>query len=199
MNADQDYEILEVFCRDFLRRIHTVKPAVVTAVNSDNTIDAKILTKTRYKDKTQTTFQDVLGVPYLILSGNAGAAKITMPLKVNDNVVVLFSDRDYTNLLDTDGKSPVDAVDVYTHQYHPIIALPCFYTAPNAVPVDTSSVIIQNNGSTIKIDAAGNIELTGNQINLAGTNINLTGLVSVNGVVWNTHRHAPSTSPPSNP
>ena len=183
MNVDNFPELLSKFTRNYLRQVHTIKPAIVTKVNhSKNTLDAKILTNTKYGSGVNMPQPDVRNVPFFILSASKGNAKITMPLTPGDNVLILFSDRDYGNLLKTGGSTPVDSKDLKTHEYDPILALPCFYTTPNATEVDSSNIVISNGASSITIAPDGNIDvLTTADTTITATNltVNASGAVNI--------------------
>lgn len=88
--------------------------------------------------------------------------------------------------------------------------------ADGSIGITTSNMPVIINGSDITVNAAASLSFNtpnltvdadvttwiGN-INLQGTltqigNYTMTGVATFNGVVFNTHRHAPSTVPPSN-
>lgn len=88
--------------------------------------------------------------------------------------------------------------------------------ADGSIGITTSNMPVIINGSDITVNAATSLSFNtpnltvdadvttwiGN-INLQGTltqigNYTMTGVATFNGVVFNTHRHAPSTVPPSN-
>lgn len=190
------YESLIEFLLDYNRNVHTIKPAVVTAVNLQaNTLDAKILTKTKYKDGQETTFQDVFSVPFFILSANQGTARITLPISEGDNVLIFFSDRDLGTLLTDTGNTPASPVEIKTHGYEPVLALPCFFTLPNAKPVTPDAVVIENTGTSIIVGVDGTINIQATTVNLTATTVNSVGTINhtgsfvLNGVPVETHGH----------
>jgi len=108
MNVNTDYQALERFVRDKLRYVHTIKPCVVVR-NNGHTVDVKPLTTTRYRDGTQLPFNTFDDVPLMIYSGTKGGARVTVPVVEGDTVVVLCSDREYADLLD----SPIDTDSIF--------------------------------------------------------------------------------------
>ena len=155
------YESLVRFLNDYNRGVHTNKPAVVTSVDTTkNVLSAKILTKTLFKDGTEETFPDVVDVPYFILSGTKGKSRITIPIDVGDNVIIIFSDRDVGGLMSGKGSSPETPQEIRTHTYEPILAIPCFFTEANAVPVlEPDKIVIENNLTSVKISPTGEVEI----------------------------------------
>lgn len=158
MDTRSGVDILEMFIRNYMRKVHTIKPARVTSVNDDNTLNAEILTRTRMQEGRISDFPEVQNVPYMILSGQSGMARITFDIAVGDNVVILFSDRDYAGLLD-DGSTVETPQSIYTHEFFPLMALPCFFTTPNAKPVEKQKIVIENTATKISVSATGEVEI----------------------------------------
>lgn len=154
------YEVLVDIFVDLMRHVHTIKPAVVTSVDlQKNKLSAKILTATKYQDGTIHKFSDVEDVPFFILAGNAGTARITIPPTEGDNVIILFSDRDYNQLLTSDGQDVSEPTEIRTHEFYPILALPDFFTDSTAKQIEEGKIVIENGVSSIKLDVLGNLEI----------------------------------------
>lgn len=183
MNVNLLPEILEKFLRNALKQVHTIKPAKVVSIDhSGNRLKAKILTDTYYPNDTNIPQPDVFDVPFFVLSANRGDAKITMPIAVDDLVLILFSDRDYETYLDTDGQSLVKCKNIKTHDYNPILALPSFYTPASATEVSSSDIAIENGSTTIKISPDGDINInTSTAVNVTSPTSTFNGNVVVNG------------------
>lgn len=190
-NSFQQKDALDLWLRDYLRQVDTFKPAIVTAVKG-NRLDARILTKTAYQDK-QLEQPDVMDVPYMIYSANRGAAAITIPLKVNDLVMVAFSDRDVGDMFDAtadrldeisgrgDGQTlAFESDDVYTHRYNAVFAMPSWYTAPIETPVDPDNIVIRNQGTQVVITPEGQVNITADTVSMSG-NLNVTGDITSGG------------------
>ena len=158
------YDVLVNLFIDMMRHVHTIKPAVVKSVDLEkNKLSARILTATKYQDGHIQNFTDVEDVPFFILAGDAGNARITIPPSVGDNVVILFSDRDYGSLLESDGQSTQNPSEIKTHEFYPLIALPDFFTSSTAKKIEADKIVIENGVTSIKIDSIGNIEITAPQ------------------------------------
>ena len=77
-------DILNSFIRNYLRGVHTIKPAKVTGVTG-NRVKAQILTTTKYVSGKVEVFPDVVDVPLMIYSGTNGTFRITTPVAKGDN------------------------------------------------------------------------------------------------------------------
>lgn len=186
------YDNLLNFMTDYMRHVHTIKPAVVTKVDlTKNTLSAKILTSTLYKDGETTSFPDVKDVPFFVLAGQKGLARITVPVAVGDNVVILFSDRDMGSLLSSKGSSVQDPSQIKTHGFYPLLALPDFFTESNAKVIEADKISIENGITSIKIGATGEVDIvapTATTITTTALTINcpatvFTGTVAMTGII----------------
>lgn len=159
MQASNFKRSVNVSIIEALREVHTIKPAVVTSVNGDR-VNAKPLTRTAWKDGTQIGVPELIDVPLFIYSANKGKAKVTVPVKEGDPVLVLMSDRDYGPLLDRPvRKTEYVSDDITPLGLNPIAAFPCFFTEPDSIPVDSEDIVVENEGSTVNISPAGDISI----------------------------------------
>jgi len=202
MNSSGIADSTNKFIRKYLRETHSIKPAVVTAVDhSANKLNAKILTDTYVGSGVNIPQPDVFDVPFFILSANAGAAKITMPIANGDVVLILFSDRDYEDYLTTTGNQVVSNNNLRTHDYNPILALPCFYTAASSTDVSSTDISIENASTKVVIKPDGNIEMetsanidaTASAVNVTAATSTFNGDLVVNGSVSATGEVADGT------
>lgn len=161
MNPELFYKVID----NYMLQVTKVRPCIVTAVNYvTNTVDVQPLIKTRYTTG-QETFAPSYDVPLMVYSGVRGNARITVPVAVGDNVVVLYSDRDVGPMLSGDGTTASDSGFFKAHMDSPILAIPCFF--PNAVakPIDSQNIVIENNGTSITVTPDGNVNV------VAGTKV----------------------------
>lgn len=177
MNVNSDYEILNKFFRDKLRNVHTIKPCVVTKVN-DFTVDARPLTSTRYRDGVQLPLPTLKDIPLMIYSGRKGGARVTVPVAEGDTVLVLCSDRDFGELLDSSVniESIFPSQEVTPLELYPLMAIPCFFTSPEGKPIDKTNIVVENGSTRITIGKDGDIDLeTTASVNVdANSGISLT-------------------------
>lgn len=181
---DNSYpESLNKFMRDKLRNVHTVKPCVVTKVTG-NRVSVKPLTSTKYHDGSQFDLPILDDVPLMIYSANMGGARITVPITVGDTVIVLCSDRDTGDLMNTKVTGPraFPADEITPLELYPILAIPCFYTIPSEKPISTTDIVIENGSTKISVKPSGDIDLetTANINATAGGDVNVDSGGSVN-------------------
>ncbi len=184
MNTNTFYQSLERFVRDKLRNVHTIKPAIVTKVNG-HTVDAKVITTTRFRDGTQLPMPVFPDIPLMIYSGTKGSARVTVPVSEGDTVLILCSDRDYSDLLDspvtTDSIFPSDSIEPLG--INPIMAIPCFFTEPEGTPIDTQNIVVENGSSKITVKPSGDIDIESAgdvNVNSSGnTNVSVGGNASI--------------------
>lgn len=179
-------ESMTKFIRDKLRNVHTVKPCVVTKITG-NRVSVKPLTATKYHDGSQFDLPILDDVPLMIYSANMGGARITVPITVGDTVIVLCSDRDTGDMMNTKiTKAQAFPADEITPlELYPILAIPCFYTIPSEKAISTTDIVIENGSTKISVKPDGDIDLdtTGNINANAGGDINVDagGAVNVTG------------------
>lgn len=167
-----------------LSTLHTQLPARVTSVNyQENHLNCIPLITTRFSDESQNPFPELFEVPFFILSGNSGNARVTIPINVGDTVLVEFSERDLGGFAQSDGRTQVRSFSRTPHGLYPIMAFPCLYTRRSSKAVDPINLVIENESSSISMSPEGAIRVAGN--------VEITGSLRVNGVdVGDTHRHS---------
>lgn len=172
-----DYDIWMFVLLNFMRTVHTIKPAVVTAVNGAK-LNCRITTKTRFSAQREEIDQpDCIDIPYFLLSARRGDAVISMPIAIGDPVVVLFSDRAFGDLLETDATEPITNPSVSTHGYNPVLALPSFLTATDVLEDYSGDIAIKNGNSLVRIASDGVITATGSTFNFGDGSDNLFDLL----------------------
>lgn len=194
--------IMNKFLLNYMRNIHTIKPAIVKKVVG-NKVSASILTQTKYVDGHVQPFPDVNNVPLMVYSGGMGTSRITVPVASGDMVLILFSDRDLAGLMSSSGRSPTVPDDIKTHEYHPIMAIPCMFTLPNEKPIEPGRIVIESGTSRVSVGMDGTVDIVAPVLNLVSPVINMTGNIAhtgeytLNGVPMSTHKHISAS--PGNP
>lgn len=194
--------VMNKFLLNYMRNVHTIKPALVKKVVG-NRISAAILTKTRYADDYQQPFPDVNNVPLMVYSGGLGTSRVTVPVSVGDMVLILFSDRDLGGLMLGSGKTPAEPDDIKTHEYHPVMAIPCMFSLPNEKPIEPGKIVIESGVSRVAVGLDGVVEITAPVVNITAPVTNIignivhTGEYTQNGIPMSTHKHVSAS--PGNP
>ena len=168
-----------------LNTVNTQLPAKVTSVNYEtNSLNAKPLIATRYSDEAQVDYPELFDIPFMILSGNSGNARITIPIQVGDTVLVEFAQRDLQGFYQSDGKTLSKSYSGTAMGMYPILAIPCLYTARSAKPISSSDIVIENGSSSITMTPNGDVTIRAN-VDIIG------GRLTHNGInVGDDHKHS---------
>jgi hypothetical protein len=181
--------------------VHTSFPAVVEAVNSDNTVDVIPLIKTKLSDGSQKLYPTIPDVRLQIYSAKKGNSFITVPVTQGDNVWVFVSERDMANVMDSDGQSAQDATTLNTHDLSDCFCVPCFSVDSNAIPIDPDNIVISNGNTTITIKESevvvdtNSYKINADSVNITASSFNVdSSSFTHNGVdVGSTHIHSGGT------
>jgi hypothetical protein len=178
MDVQTTLNLIDTYMLDFVK----ILPCVVTGVNyNKTTCNVQPLVKTRYEDK-QEYYAAYNDVPFMVYSALRGSARITIPLSVGDNVIVLFSDRDTANVLTSNGLQAQDSISYTLNGNFPIMAIPAFYTPPSAKPVDSDDVIIENGVTSIVVKPDGETHLlSSKKVYIDTANAEITGDTLIKG------------------
>ena len=180
--TDSFTDTLTNFIEARLQNVYTGIPAVVTAVHLDrNCVDVQPLIRSKGGDEKQTPLPEVYDVPFQILSGDVGKFKITFPIRVNDTVMLHYSQRDLFEFYGSDGKTVVDSFSGLAHQSNPVFVTPCLFTHTNPTEVAPDAVVIQAGSSTIRMNEDGDIIITPSDTLIVNGNTVVNGNFSANG------------------
>lgn len=151
--------------------------AIVTAVNYQNqTIDCKatIRKKRLKRDGTETDDEiaQFLDVPFQCPSG--GNYVCTFPVSVNDEVLIVFTDLDYSAWFQNGGIQNIE--HRFKHATCNAVAIIGYRSTPSAIP-NYSQTAVQLRTK----DGTQSISLSNGQIDITSATINLNGNVNING------------------
>ena len=154
-NADKGWRsALDSWFDSKILNVHTSFPAVIEAINDNNTVDVLPLVKTKLSDGSQKLYTTIPDVRLQIYSAKKGDTFITVPISVGDNVWVFVSERDVVNVMDSDGQSAKDSTTLTTHDLSDCFCVPCFSVDDNAIPIDPDNIVISNKTTKITIKEA---------------------------------------------
>ena len=129
-----------------LKEVHTCLPAVVISVdNTNHLIDAQITIKRKINDEL-VLLPVLQGVPIRHL--RASIFSITMPIKANDHVMILCSERSIDTWLTEGGLQ--NPYDVRKFSLSDAFAIPMMYSQPEIAtePIDADNLQIKLTGGT---------------------------------------------------
>lgn len=160
--------------------------AIVQSVNYENqTLEAipTIRRKCKNKDGTVTNIDldPLLDVPFQCPSGGGFVA--TFPVKPNDEVLIVFTDVDYSAWWQNGGIQNTE--HQFKHNMCNAVALIGYRSEPNSIPnYNANGVELRNNDGTEFISMqSGLIALKTDTINLTANSININGATVVTGTL----------------
>ncbi len=158
MSANSMVTTLNDLIQSNLADVHTALPAKITSVNySGGRVSVLPLVKTQIGVNKSIPYPELSNVPLVIMSGNAGKARITFPVQAGDTVIVLFSERDPTNMLASTGTDIAEPVQGAYLGLYPIGIIPCISTVSGAKAISNEDIVIENEKSSANFKPDGTI------------------------------------------
>lgn len=153
MNTGDFKASMDRYILDKFKMLNTIKPGIVTGVNGSS-VKVKPLTTTKFRDGTHIASPELFDVPLLQIATKH--ASIELPVSVGDLVIVLCSDRDYSDLLDRDVRGPdiAFAEEPNSLGLFPLLAIPVKYALASSRP-NPSNLTIKCKGTTMTVGENG--------------------------------------------
>lgn len=175
-------------------------PCVVEGVHLDTqTVDIRPVLKS-YSKATNTSASRplIVGVPFWMY--RAGDTYITLPIKVGDTGLAIFSQRDITNWKETGGEVVLQSDRI--SDYNDAIFLPYVGPKSNAVPnYNSDNITIVKNGKAIEVKDgtlyAPDYEIECKSVHATGTITSDTDCIS-GTISGKYHVHSGVSTGPSN-
>lgn len=163
MNPNRFVSSLNDLIQSNLADVHTALPAKITSVNyGGGRASVLPLVKTQIGVNKSVPYPELSNVPLVIMSGNGAKARLTFPVQPGDTVIVLFSERDPTNMLASTGVDVSNPVQSAYLGLYPIGILPCISTASGAKAISNEDVVLENDIANITLKPNGSITLKNN-------------------------------------
>ncbi len=158
MNPDRFTTSLGTLIQNSLADVHTILPAKITSVDyGAGRASVLPLVKTQIGINKTLPYPELSNVPLVIMSGGKG--RITFPVQSGDTVLVLFSERDPTNVLAGTGTEAVSPVQTNYLGLFPIGIIPCISVAGNAKAISNQDVLLENDKSKVTLKPDGTLIL----------------------------------------
>lgn len=151
--------------------VHTSLPVRVTGVNyGAKTVTLESIIRNSRSSEDEIDYPTFHDVPFMVNGGGTG--RISFPIKAGDIGTVMFSERDPSNALQTDGGTATSSTFKQACGLYPICFIPKIATATDSTEaVDPDKVVISNNKqSYAEFDPNGNISI----YNTQGMRIDMT-------------------------
>ena len=143
---------------DHLLEMHTALPASVSSVDyGAKTATINSLVKNTRSSTDEQDYPIFHDVPLFVLGG--GKARITFPVTSGDVGVLIFSERDPSNALQSQGESASSAEMIMPCGLYPIMFIPKVALGNDSTAViDQNNIVLDNNtNSTISLSPDGTI------------------------------------------
>jgi len=144
--------LIDKRARDF---IHTSFPAKITRINDNNTVDVLPLVATMLGDNSIKPYQEIFDVRMQTYACQLGDVFISLPIRVNDLVWVMVSERDTSSLMETDGSITVAPNTKQTHDLSDCFAIPAFFPDKLTKQFDKDALVIANHETKIVVRKGG--------------------------------------------
>jgi len=221
--ADQE-ETLRIAAESNQRRLWTAMPGIVSKfdpIRHTCNVDVAISLEVRTKEGTtkEIKIPTLLDCPIQFPGG--GGVTLTFPLKVGDEVLVVFSARCIDSWWELGGIQR--QAELRMHDLSDGFVIPAIRSQPNKFTVSTSgaqlrtddghayielnptthNVKVQTTGDLeavatgkVKLTSTGDTEImaTGD-VKVTAVNIELNGIVKINGTIYSAHTHSVAAAP----
>jgi phage baseplate assembly protein gpV len=170
--------------RDF---VHTSFPAKITRINSNNTVDVLPLISTLRPDGSNLPYQEIFDVRMQTYACQLGDVFISLPIRVNDLVWVMVSERDVSKLMTTDGSITQQSTTQATHDLSDCFCIPAFFPDGLTKEFDKDALVVANKSSTIRITDGGieittdNASIRASELSIDADNMVVNATLQVNG------------------
>ena len=158
----------------------------ITKVNDNNTVDVLPLVSTLLGDGSVKLYQEIFDVRMQTYACQLGDVFISLPIKKDDLVWVMVSERDVSALMESDGSITQSPRTKTTHDLSDCFAIPAFFPDKNSKQFDTDALVIANKTSTIRVTDSGveittdNVAITASDVTVDASNMTINATLSVN-------------------
>lgn len=175
-------KVIKSYIEKDREHFHTAIPAKIIRYNAaKQRADVQPLVQERYLDNKVVDYPILYDVPLMFPS--AGGGKITFPVKIDDVVLVIFSERSIDRWLQGETDKPIDPGDTRKHDLSDAIAIPGLYTFLTAPGSDPNDVVISFSGSSVKLKANGDVEFNPSGAVKVMGDVIITGSLTATGEI----------------
>lgn len=160
-----------------------ILPAKVIGINYKTLlVDCQVMLASREDDDNFYPYADIYDVPLFVLSANMGKARITMPVRIGDPLILLCSDRDTGDLKDGTYDNIARSGVFKPANGDGIMAICGWYPIGRAREIDSNNIVVENGNTKLTIEPSGKVIVDTIECMInAPTTIN--GHVTINGML----------------
>ena len=193
--------------KNFIEGIFTALPAQVVSVakfQNLQVVDVQPTIGTIDEDGVEHIPQIIYNVPIIMLGG--GGSLISVPVSVDDTVLLVFSMKDIASWKKGDGAYKV-AETTRLHNINDAIAIPGLYTNNNTLAPDSDDVVIKYKSSEVRLKKSDEVVIKSPKVIVDHTDAIELGKGAASPVVLGdlfktwlvAHTHGTGTGPSSPP
>lgn len=194
VNDPTIFSVIKAFQQETFAKLNVMRIGVIDEVLADNEVRCSITNKkliATNKDGTSTwrDYPPIFAKVWYMGSGSSGC---DFPLTTNTPCLLLFNDREFESYFNSRQISPLCNLLMHDKTY--CICIP-LYEAENDgdfnIKSDTDINIEANN---INLESTTELNLTATTINLEASNVNINGILTINGQPYLSHTHTSTTA-----
>lgn len=172
-------DIIKSWIKNGIGEIHTALPGKVISYNAKaNKAKVQPVGHYKVKDGRDIIFPIIHDVPVVFPMGMGGSAGITFPVVAGDGCLIIFSESQMDDFLNTG----YDSADLRKHDIRDAICIPGLYSPQvSASKAAQSSVNIFMGGTMITISDGA--------VNISGATLTVSGDVVGGGISLDNHTH----------
>lgn len=169
--------VIQSYVDHFETQLFTALPAKVVSFNSvEQTVVVKPTMLEAYTDGLSSAFPEIVEVPVMFPS--AGGGSLTFPVKTGDEVLLVFSSRNYDTWWETGGSDSQSTTQRF-NDLNDAIAILGLTSKNNSVKASTEDVELKFNGNVIRLVSDGTIEVeTASTITISNASEELINVLS---------------------
>jgi phage baseplate assembly protein gpV len=169
-SVEDTIQAISHFIESKLGNLYTHIPAKITDVSmiaeGKPFVNVEPLINSKRSDGTYYEFAEALEVPLMVYSANNGLAKFTLPVKVGDNVLLCYCQRDTEDYLTKDRTTVANAEYLKVMGEYPIFAIPAGYTQADYPEVDPDNILIENDKIKVVMKPDGEMTTDNDILNI---------------------------------
>lgn len=184
------YQVIKAFQAETFAKLNVMRIGVIDEVLADNEVRCSITNKKLIKTNPDgtSTWRDYPPIFAKVWYMGSGGSGIDYPLTTGTPCLLLFNDREFSSYFDSGQVSPLANLDM--HSLSNAMAIPLYQAAAGAdFNIKSDTDINIESTTNINLESTTELNLTATTINLEATNVNINGVLTINGQPYLSHTH----------
>ena len=184
------YQVLKAFQTETFSKLNVMKIGIIDEVLADNEVRCSITNKKLIKTNPDgtSTWRDYPPIFAKVWYMGSGASGIDYPLTTGTPCLLLFNDREFSSYFDSGQVSPL--ANTLMHDLSYCVCIPLYQATAGAdFNIKSDTDINIESATNINLESTTELNLTATTINLEATNVNINGVLTINGQPYLSHTH----------